>query len=138
MLIALALGLIVVGGVVFLHYEALHLVAVTMPKVHIHHRPKMLMVIAAAIAAHMVEIVIFALLYYVLEYWFGLGTLEGDTDGHLWDFIYFSSTCYTTLGFGDIYPVGPLRTIAALESLLGLVLITWSASYTYITMREFW
>lgn len=138
MFLATVLALLVVGVVVFLHYEVLHMVAMTMPRVHLHHRPKLLLVIGATIAAHMVEIVIFAFLYLAMEYWLGLGYLTGETEGDIWDFIYFSSTSYTTLGFGDIHPIGPLRIVTAIESLLGLVLITWSASYTYITMREFW
>jgi hypothetical protein len=31
-----------------------------------------------------------------------------------------------------------MRLIAGIESLNGLVLIGWSASFTYLTMEEFW
>ncbi len=34
--------------------------------------------------------------------------------------IYFSVVTYTTLGYGDITPVGPCRYFAAFEALLGL------------------
>ena len=45
---------------------------------------------------------------------------------------------FTTLGFGDLNPLGALRIIASLKSLTGLVLIGWSASFTYLSMQEFW
>ena len=31
-----------------------------------------------------------------------------------------------------------MRLVAGVESLNGLVLIGWSASFTYLTMEEFW
>ena len=45
---------------------------------------------------------------------------------------------YTTLGIGDLHPNGVMRLVAGVESLNGLVLIGWSASFTYLTMEEFW
>ncbi|MCK7500292.1 MAG: hypothetical protein MZW92_65860 [Comamonadaceae bacterium] len=35
-------------------------------------------------------------------------------------------------------PQGALRALAGLEALNGLLLIGWTASYTYIAMRHFW
>lgn len=52
--------------------------------------------------------------------------------------VYFSFTTYTSLGYGDIVPVGPARFIAGLESLMGLVLIAWTASFTYFEMTLYW
>ena len=52
--------------------------------------------------------------------------------------LYFSAETYTSLGFGDLTPVGPLRMIAGVEALNGLLLIGWSASYAYIAMERFW
>jgi hypothetical protein len=37
-----------------------------------------------------------------------------------------------------VTPVGPIRLLAGLEALNGLLLIGWSASYTYIAMERFW
>jgi len=52
--------------------------------------------------------------------------------------MYFSAETYTSLGFGDITPVGPIRLLAGIEALNGLLLIGWSASFTYIAMERFW
>ena len=32
----------------------------------------------------------------------------------------------------------PLRILVGTESLNGLILITWSASFTYLSMEKFW
>jgi hypothetical protein len=66
------------------------------------------------------------------------GRLEGNFDGSLMDCVYFSFTTYATLGTGDIVPHGDLRFLSALESLTGLVLITWTASFLYLEMTRYW
>ena len=43
-----------------------------------------------------------------------------------------------TLGLGDLSPVGTVRLLAGTESLTGLLLITWSASFTYLEMSRMW
>jgi len=45
---------------------------------------------------------------------------------------------YTTVGFGDITPEGPMRILVCIEALAGLVLITWSASFTFLVMQGYW
>ena len=54
------------------------------------------------------------------------------------DILYFSLTTYTSLGYGDIVPLGPSRLLAGVEALVGLVLIAWTASFTYFEMRRYW
>jgi hypothetical protein len=54
------------------------------------------------------------------------------------DFVYFSAMTYTTVGFGDAVPIGPIRFLAGMEGLTGLAMITWSASYTFIEMQRDW
>jgi len=69
----------------------------------------------------------------------GWGALHGEYfDGSLLDCIYFSFTVFTTLGFGDIFPEGNLRYLIGIESLTGLVLITWTASFLYYEMQRSW
>ena len=68
----------------------------------------------------------------------GFGYIDGEFDASALDFFYFSITSYTTLGIGDVYPQGPLRVLASIESLNGFLLITWSASFTYMMMQRHW
>ena len=57
---------------------------------------------------------------------------------HFVDYLYFSTATYTSLGYGDIYPLGGLRLMAGIETITGLMMIAWSASFTYLTMEKFW
>jgi len=52
--------------------------------------------------------------------------------------VYFSAVTYSTVGFGDVIPTGPLRFLVGTEALTGFVLITWSASFTYLEMQRYW
>jgi hypothetical protein len=49
--------------------------------------------------------------------------------GQLPDFssaAYFSLTCYTTVGFGDITMDGPWRLLGAIEAAVGMLMFGWS------------
>jgi hypothetical protein len=52
--------------------------------------------------------------------------------------LYFASTTYTSLGYGDVIPTGALRLFAGSMALTGLLLIGWTAAYVYISMERFW
>lgn len=91
-----------------------------------------------AILAHAVEIWIFAFAYYFMSQIEDWGRLTGSFNGSLMDCAYFSFTVFTTLGFGDIQPNGHLRFTTGIESLTGLVLITWTASFLYFEMQRHW
>lgn len=129
---------IVVAVVVMIHYEFLYRLTAIMPVLRIKHRFRIVLGVFCALIAHAVEIWIFAWAYYLMNNADGWGTLEGRFTGSLLDCGYFSFTTYTTLGFGDIEPVGSLRYLVGIESLTGLVLITWTASFLYIEMQKYW
>ncbi|MEM6757141.1 MAG: potassium channel family protein [Planctomycetota bacterium] len=126
---------------VLLHYEALAL-AIRMLKrwSRGHHRIMLPLTILYLLAAHLLEIGLYAVVYWVLTNGVGPdgGELIGAYDGGWSDAAYFSAAVYTTVGFGDITPEGPLRMLVALEALTGLVLVTWSASFTFLVMQRYW
>jgi hypothetical protein len=66
------------------------------------------------------------------------GTVAGADPLGLLDAVYLAAGTYTTVGFADLVPVGPIRFLAGTMALTGLVLITWSASFTYLEMERFW
>jgi len=37
-----------------------------------------------------------------------------------------------------VFPIANVRLIAGVEALTGLMLIGWSASFTYLAMEKFW
>ena len=65
--------------------------------------------------------------------------LDASAPSSSWlDYVYFSFITYTTVGYGDMVPRGPIRFIAATEALTGWVLLGWSASFTFLEMQRFW
>lgn len=124
--------------VVLIHYETLYLLAKRLPEVHIIHRYRVLLAVMVIMLAHVVEIWLFALGYFFMIHFGDFGTLSGNIDLSLLDCSYFSFTTYTTLGYGDIEPSGYLRFLTGLESLTGLVMITWSASFVFLEMQKYW
>ena len=104
----------------------------------IRHQYRIVFGVFGALVAHAIEIWIFALVYYKMHHASGWGSLVGNFDGSLMDCGYFSFTVFTTLGFGDIEPLGNLRYLIGVESLTGLVLITWTASFLYYEMQRHW
>lgn len=124
---------------VLLHYETLRLLNDRLAGTDIiSARTKVLVALVGAMASHILQIVVFALAYYLLRDKVGLGGFGGVFQDTLMSFFYFSSETYTTLGFGDIYPTGQLRVVCGIESLTGLLMVSWTASFTYLEMRRYW
>ena len=122
-----------------LHYEVLRGMNAWLPALRIPNRTKLLAVIFAAFAAHLLEIGLYGAAMFVLVHYAELGNLSGSGGGAtLLNCIYFSAETYSTLGFGDLIPTGPVRLLAGIEALNGLLLIGWSASFVYIAMERFW
>lgn len=137
LLIAL-LSITLVVAACELHYEVLGRVSALIPSLTIPPRRRTLVVVAAVMIAHILQIGLYAVAYGLAIRVFGLGDLVGTLEGSVFDYIYFSATTFTTLGVGDLALEGPLRLLAGIQSLNGLVLIAWSASFTYISMEKFW
>jgi hypothetical protein len=123
---------------VLVHYEGLVITQRRIAREHLRRRLKVLHAVSLLILLHAVEVWIFGMFFFLLLLWPDCGRLLGQDTIHFLDYIYFSAMCYTTVGFGDISPLGPIRFLAATEALTGLVLITWSASFTYLEMERFW
>lgn len=136
-LVILVISGIVVTACVLLHYEALRFLGRTLGA-HVHKRIGVLLVMIGLLIAHFLEIWVFAIAYMIVEHRMGFGHIKGIGNGNIFDYFYFSSISYTTVGFGDLVPVGAIRMLSAAEGLAGLALITWSASFTFMAMRRFW
>lgn len=119
------------------HYEALNACNRYLPVLSKRRRPRVLILIFVVLVAHVAEIWLFGVGYLLLARE-GLGTLGGLERIDMPNVVYFSATTYTTVGFGDAVPVGPLRFLTGMEALTGFVMITWSASYTFLEMQRDW
>lgn len=138
MLMTVPLNVALVSMAVLIHYEALNMLSRLFRQMSLRHRFRLVLGVGGALCAHALEIWVFALAYWLLAGAGEFGALQGHFDGSLQDCAYYSFTTYTSLGFGDIHPVGLIRFSSALETLTGLVLIGWTASFIYVEMRRFW
>ena len=138
MIVVLLVNTLIVITAVVIHYEFLYRLTLLLPRIQVLHRFRIVLGVGGALLAHALEVWIFAIAYYLMHRADGWGYLEGNFNGSLMDAVYFSFTIFTTLGFGDIQPHGDLRFLTGIESLTGLVLITWSASFLFVEMQRFW
>ncbi len=100
--------------------------------------PGLYLLMLGVFAAHVVEIFIYALGFYVAINVFELGSLEGVRASGVLGHFYASAVFYTSLGFGDVLPNGHLRFIVSIEALNGLLLIAWSAAFIFAVMGRSW
>jgi hypothetical protein len=134
---SIVFGIVLAGICVLIHYEALRWLSVHLDRLERIARRRLLVAISVSFVAHLIEIALFAAAFWLIAAT-GFGALTGEIDHDFSDYLYFSATSYTTLGVGDITPTGGMRMVAGIEGLTGLVMITWSASFTYLIMRKFW
>ena len=123
---------------VSIHLGMLHSMKVLMPRWHFLNRNRVGALILAAIMVHILEIGLFAIGLGILVSSGDHGQLVGAYEpGFAGDF-YYSAITYTAVGFGDIWPTGPLRLFTAIEAITGLLLIAWTASAVFLAMQQFW
>jgi Ion channel len=137
-LAAVAVTAVLVGLAVGLHYEALQQLNRRMPGWKLARHPRILIMIFCVLGVHIAEIWLFGIALYLVVQVPDMGQIAGGETFRLLDAVYVSSTTFSTLGYGDLVPHGPVRFLLATESLLGLVLITWSASFAYFEMNRYW
>jgi hypothetical protein len=136
-LLTMACAVVLVLLTILIHYEVLRVTSEHLSDLAVPPRFRIVPLVLAAFAAHTAEIWIYGIAYYLLSGHVGELRSLGDPMEFV-DFIYFSASTYSTIGYGDIAPHGGLRLIAGIEGLNGLVLVAWSASFTYFAMEKYW
>ncbi len=96
----------------------------------------MLIAVVALFATHLFEAGLFAFGLIVSAEYLEIGALSGAVSGNLREYLYYSMVTYTSLGLGDVFPLGELRLISGIEVLTGLLMIGWSASFLFSEMSE--
>ncbi len=136
MLTVILLSSFLVVTCVGIHYNSL----ATLSKLHDRFIQKkkwsINVVILGALLTHIFEMMLFSFCYHLLHLWGNYGKIIDSNGNVSTDFWYFSFVVYTSLGFGDLTPVGSLRMMTALETLTGLVLIAWTASFLFVEMQN--
>lgn len=138
MLISIFLALLLVLITFYVHFCALK----TLSRMGLHSKVSnynhVLIIVIILFAAHILEISLYAVTYEVAIKYFNIGSIHGNTISNFMEYLYYSIVMYTSLGLGDVYPVGHVRFISGVEALNGLLLIAWSASFTFLAMKRFW
>ncbi len=119
------------------HFIVLRAMSRHFAKPQIAIKRPMMIVMTIIFLTHVLEIAMFAGAFYIMGN-VGLGELSGAYRSAAVDYFYFSIATYSTLGIGDIAPAGAMRMVAGIEALAGLLLIAWSASFTYMMMERLW
>jgi hypothetical protein len=135
-LVASGVAALVVSICILIHYETLNLLE-RVSRLMNRHRWIVLITMFSLIVAHIVQMWVFALAYYIGEQGLELGSIHSP-NGDWFDYVYFSAMVFTTVGFGDLVPTEGLRMLAMSEALAGFSLITWSASFTFLQMQRLW
>jgi hypothetical protein len=118
------------------HFEVLrYLSSFTTPAMIIrrHRVPVILLVL---VTAHIFEIIIYALVYALAAGPLALGNFSGVETMSPIDYFYFAAETYSTLGYGDIVPLGELRLIASIGPLNGILLMAWSGSFLFSVVQH--
>jgi hypothetical protein len=107
-----------------------------MPELQILHRAAVGVMVVLCVAAHLVEIAVFASAIHVTA----SKVEDAVHDDPAWaqfESFYHSAVTYTSLG-GTTPVSAPLRLLTAVEALTGLILITWTASFLFLVMQRSW
>jgi hypothetical protein len=136
--IVFACAIMLVLITVIAHAEAMRLASALFERMKRAREVRLASSIIILVFAHILEAMLFGLSYYVMaEHWY-LGSLGGQFQGHFQEYLYYSMVSYTSLGLGDVYPHGALRLLTGIEGLTGLLMITWSAAFSFVHIEQLW
>lgn len=134
MFLQLMVGTLMIGGMVVLHALSLdfllgHIRKFEKLAFRMEHRFWKPFAIAAVVLsvfmAHVVEIWIWAALYFFVA---AFPNFEQA--------LYFSTTAFTTVGFGDVMPTQDWRLLGAIEGANGFMLFGWSTAFTFEVLSK--
>ncbi len=126
----------------WVHYRALRWISRLVPAFP-DTQVLVLAIVLLIYAVHLLEIALYAGAYWLVVEVLHIGTLHlnplaGLPVSGFMEYLYYSAVVYTSLGLGDIYPIGHVRFLTGVEVLNGLLLIAWSGSFTFLAMGRLW
>jgi type IV secretory pathway VirB6-like protein len=139
MIQAMLLSILVVAICTTIHYFVLKGVSDTIARRSVEaHGQNLGLAVGAITIAHVIEAFIYTLFFLWAVQGLQIGALAAsdpaDKPITLMDYYYFSLVNFTTLGRGDLNPVGHLRFITGIEAFHGFLMITASGSFVLQVM----
>jgi len=116
---------------VLMHFEALQILA----RRPLHGRLGLVGAVLALLAAHLLEVGLFGTAFYGATKWLGIGSFAGEHGMTAIDYYYYAAETYSSLGYGDIYPVGEIRLMASVTPIVGILLLGWSSTFLYSNLK---
>ncbi len=118
------------------HYEALAFLDRRVRRRRRSNRLSVPVLLSALVAAHLIEIGFYALIFALASGPLDLGGFDGLGGANALNLYYFAAETYSSLGYGDIAPTGPMRLIASMEPLNGLLLLAWSGAFLFSAVHS--
>lgn len=138
MILAMGASVLLVIATILVLYEVLRFTSAHLSELPVPPRLRIVVVVLAGFVGHTAAVWIYAFAYWLLAIKLEHGGFSGAPVASFEDCLYFSVVTYTSLGFGDLLPASHLRMVAGVEALNGLLLIGWTASFTYLAMERYW
>ncbi len=137
-IICALISVLMVMITVTMHYEIKRFIWNILPR--LKKRPRLMMnfIILTLMTGHTISIWMYGITYWLLDTHLGIHGLGGQHDNSFISYVYFSAATYSSLGFGDIFPLGALRMLMTVEVVNGLLMIGLSVTLTYFAMERFW
>jgi hypothetical protein len=135
--IASVISLILIVSSVMVMFEIMARVWAILPRLEGRLRIQILFTMLASFVGHTICVWLFGLTYYALDKYLDFGTLGGNITHELLEYVYFSSVSYSSLGLGDVYPTEGLQLLVGVEAILGLILIGWTITFTYLVTEKY-
>lgn len=135
MIVSVLISLVLIVLAITFHYWALGMLVNMLPEEcgpnrHFAHAVGVLLLVTSI---HLAIILVFASAMWCASQYLDLGSLGSLGPFSFMDYFYHSSVSYSTLGLSEV-PEGHLKIMTALESLTGILLLTWSATFYYSVM----
>jgi hypothetical protein len=137
MLGAISIVFLCLIGCIYIHLGALTLLRkVPSPFPFLQHF-HLVLVVLGAVVAHLFEITLFAVGYAIIDTdqnAVPLTPIESNRGFHPF---YHSAVTFTSLG-GEVLPTPELRLVTAVEALVGMILIAWTAAFLFLILQQDW
>jgi len=129
-------ALVAVLTIIF-HFWALKFLRGLMPSNADHnHFIRSIFILVLLVTVHLIEVFLFTAVIFFIDFHMKGPSFAPPLEPINLEFFYISMISYTTLGLSSSVPVGIMKIIIGIESLVGFIMITWSASFFYAIVEK--